>query len=271
MVGRAGHRYGVGMTAAATTPPVGVLLRQWRERRRISQLDLALQADISARHLSFVETGRSKPTSAMIRRLAEQLDVPLRERNTLLLAGGFAPGYRQRELDAPELGAVQRALRQVLAGHDPFPAVVVNRWWELVEGNSALNLLLVDVAPSLLEPPVNVLRVSLHPDGMAPGIVNLPEWRGHVLARLHRQAVATGDRRLVELHDELRAYPGGVTGSPSAADVVVPLRFRRGADELSFFSMTAIFGTPMDVTVEELAIELFYPADQATDTALRRR
>ena len=262
-----------GMTAVAARPtagrPVGALLREWRERRRLSQLDLSIQAEVSTRHLSFVETGRSQPTADMILRLAERLDVPLRDRNALLLAGGYAPAFKERALDEPALAAVRTALRQVLAGHEPYPAVVVNRWWELVDGNASVALLTAGAAGWLLEPPVNVLRLSLHPDGMAPRIANLAQWRSHLLGGLQRQIQATGDERLAELHEELLGYPGGHAGARAATDVVVPLRYRSGERELSFFSITAIFGTPMDVTVEELAIESFYPADEATATALR--
>jgi len=256
--------------------PVGDLLREWRQRRQLSQLDLALAAEISARHLSFVETGRSRPTSEMILRLTEHLEVPLRDRNTLLLAGGYAPAYPEHRLDGPELAAVRGALRHVLAGHDPYPAVVVNRWWELVDGNAAVAVFTEAVAPELLAPPANVLRLSLHPDGMAPRIVNLAEWRGHLLSRLQRQVAATGDAKLAELLTELRHYsgaehPGGEDGTPAPSDVVVPLRYRHGDRELSLFSMTAVIGTPMDVTIEELAIESFYPADQATAEVLWAR
>ena len=247
----------------------GDLLRQWRQRRRLSQLDLAIAAAVSSRHLSFVETGRSRPTSDMILRLAEHLDVPLRDRNALLLAGGYAPAYPERGLAAPELQAVQDALQKVLKGHEPYPAVVVNRWWELVAANAGIALFTGQVKPELLEPPVNVLRLSLHPDGMAPQIANLPEWRAHLLARLRHQAEATGDTRLADLHDELAAYPGGQAEPPPArADVVVPLRYRANGRELSFLSITAVVGTPMDVTVSELAIESFYPADAPTAAAL---
>jgi transcriptional regulator with XRE-family HTH domain len=246
----------------------GDLIREWRQRRRLSQLDLAIAANVSSRHLSFVETGRSRPTSEMILHLAEHLDVPLRDRNALLLAGGFAPAYPERGLAEPELQAVRNALKRVLDGHEPFPAAVVNRWWELVDANAGIALFTGGVSPELLEPPVNVLRLSLHPDGMAPRIANLPEWRAHLLARLHRQAEATGDQRLVALHDELSAYPGGRAGTPGPADVVVPLRYRAPQAELSFLSITAVIGTPMDVTVEELAIESFYPADAQTAKAL---
>ena len=246
----------------------GDLIREWRQRRRLSQLDLAIAANVSSRHLSFVETGRSHPTSQMILHLAEHLDVPLRDRNALLLAGGYAPAYPERTLAAPELRAVQGALARVLAGHEPYPAAVVNRWWELVDANAGIGLFTGGVSPALLEPPVNVLRLSLHPDGMAPRIANLPEWRAHLLARLHRQAEATGDQRLFTLHDELKAYPGGQGASPAVTDVVVPLRYRTPRAELSFLSITAVIGTPMDVTVEELAIESFYPADDQTAAAL---
>jgi len=246
----------------------GDLIREWRQRRRLSQLDLAIAANVSSRHLSFVETGRSRPTSEMILHLAEHLEVPLRDRNALLLAGGFAPAYPERGLAEPELQAVRGALKRVLDGHEPYPAAVVNRWWELVDANAGIALFTGGVSPELLEPPVNVLRLSLHPDGMAPRIANLPEWRAHLLARLHRQAEATGDPRLVTLYAELEAYPGGQAAVPDRADVVVPLRYRTPRAELSFLSITAVIGTPMDVTVEELAIESFYPADDQTAAAL---
>jgi transcriptional regulator with XRE-family HTH domain len=249
--------------------PVGELLREWRERRRLSQLDLSIQADISTRHLSFVETGRSQPTPAMIMRLTDQLDVPLRERNTLLLAGGYAPAYPQHGLDEPELDNVRAALRQVLAGHEPNPAVIVDRWWELIDSNAAIAMLSEGCAPELLEPPVNVLRLSLHPDGMAPRIVNLAQWRAHLLTQLQHRARALGDRRLSELHDELRGYPGGLEEVTSPPGVVLPLRYRLGDQELSFFSISAKVDTATDVTVEELSIEAFYPTDAATAETLR--
>jgi len=252
----------------AATRPVGELLREWREHRRLSQLELSIQADISTRHLSFVETGRSKPTPEMILRLGEQLDVPLRERNVLLLAGGYAPAYPQHGMDEPELESVRAALSQVLTGHLPFPAVVINRWWELVDANSAISVFLDGCAPELLEPPVNVLRLSLHPDGMAPRITNLPQWRAHLLTQLHRRADALSDQRLRDLHAELSELPGGLATAPRHTDVVLPLRYRVGERELSFFSIAAAVGTATDVTVEELHIEAFYPADQETATAL---
>lgn len=251
--------------------PVGELLRDWRQRRRLSQLDLALDAEISSRHLSFVETGRSKPSSEMILRLAERLEVPLRERNQLLLAGGFAPAYSESKLSAPEMSAVTSALRQLLDAHQPNPALIVDEGWDLVDANAAVDLFLTGAAPELLEPPVNALRLSLHPDGMASRIVNLGEWRAHILARLRRQAERSGSASLVELWEELRAYPGGEQ-QPAAGQgaIVVPLRYRYEGTELSFLSISAAFGTPMDVTVEELAIEAFYPADASTAEFLTR-
>src|ERR671916_2740636 len=194
------------MTAFAAAP-LGDLLRDWRTRRRLSQLDLALEAGVSARHLSFLETGRARPSRDMVLRLAEELDVPLRDRNRLLLAAGFAPAYEERPLEAPELEPIRRAVAQVLTGHEPFPAAVVDRWWNLVAANRNVSIFLEGVAPELLEPPANVLRASLHPDGMAPRIVNLAEWRGHLLDRLRREVAATADARLAELLAELDGYP----------------------------------------------------------------
>jgi len=258
------------MAAAPFQRPVGALMRQWRERRRLSQLDLAMQADISTRHLSFVETGRSTPSRAMVLHLAEQLDVPLRERNGLLVAAGYAPVYAETALDDPQLSAVRAAVRQVLTGHEPYPAVVVDRQWTLVDANAGVALLTEGVAPELLAPPANALRVSLHPDGMAPRIVNLGEWRAHLLGRLRRQAAHTADPALVQLYDELRAYPCDQpeVELPGSGDIVVPLRLRHAGRELAFFSTVATFGTPLDITVAELAIDAFFPADPATTAVL---
>jgi transcriptional regulator with XRE-family HTH domain len=244
--------------------PVGQLLREWRERRRLSQLDLSIQAEISTRHLSFVETGRSRPTPEMILRLTEQLDVPLRERNALLLAGGYAPAYPEHGLAEPELESVRAALRQVLAGHQPYPAVVIDRWWELLDSNAAIALLVQECAPELLEPPVNVLRLSLHPKGMAPRIVNLGEWRAHLLTQLQRRAELLGDQRLRDLRAELLEYPGGSDRAVPTSAAVLPLHFRYGDQVLSFFTIHAVVDTAMDVTVDELAIESFYPANSST-------
>ena len=262
---------------------VGPLLRSWRQRRRLSQLDLALEAGVSARHLSFIETGRSRPSAEMVLHLADELGVPLRERNQLLLAAGYAPRYGERTLDEPEMKPVRDAVELVLAGHEPYPAVVVDRAWNMVAGNRAVALLTEGVAPELLEPPVNVLRVSLHPDGLAPRIANFEEWRGHLLERLGRQAATTGDADLAALYDELSEYPHGgsdgqdpgagsgpAAGGGPAPDIVIPLRLSAGDGELAFFSTVTTFGTPVDVTVSELAIESFFPADAATAEAVAR-
>ncbi|MBN9099126.1 MAG: helix-turn-helix transcriptional regulator [Pseudonocardia sp.] len=247
---------------------VGELVRSWRQRRRLSQLDLAVAADVSSRHLSFIETGRSKPSSQMLIHLSEHLDIPLRERNALLLAGGFAPAYPEHGLDAPPMAAVNEAIERVLAAHQPYPAVVVDRHWEMVAANPAIGVLIEGCATHLLEPPVNVLRLSLHPDGMAPRIANLGAWRAHLLARLRRDVDSTGDAVLAELLTELGSYPGGAAPEPPPT-LVVPLIYRRGDTELAFFSTTTVFGTPLDVTVSELAIEAFYPEDETTAAALR--
>jgi len=245
---------------------VGVRLREWRATRRMSQLELSVQAGVSARHLSFVETGRSRPTREMILRLAEELDVPLRSRNELLLAGGYAPAHAESDLDGPPLAAILSSLRDVLAGHEPYPALLVDRHWTMVDANDAVTPLTAGCAAWLLEPPVNVLRLSLHPAGLAPRIGNLAEWRTHVLHRLDRQAAATADPVLRDLHTELAGYPGG-TSSVRPTGLVVPLRL----DDLALFSITSVLGTPLDVTLHELAIESFLPADAATADALRRR
>jgi len=250
--------------------PVGELLREWREQRRLSQLELSSRAEISTRHLSFVETGRSAPSRSMVLNLTEQLDVPLRERNRLLLAAGYAPLYGETSLDAPRMAAIRAAVGQVLAGHEPYPAVVVDRMWQLVDSNASSRLLIDLVAPELLEPPVNVLRLSLHPEGMAPRIVNLGEWRAHLLVQLRRQVAVTADPGLAELYAELDGYPGGDDPGPAdASGVIVPLRLRHESGELAFFSTVATFGTPLDVTVAELAIESFFPADAHTAAVLR--
>jgi transcriptional regulator with XRE-family HTH domain len=247
---------------------VGELLRHWRSRRRLSQLELSAQAGVSTRHLSFVETGRSRPTRDMILRLAGELDVPLRARNDMLHAAGYAPAYPENDLRGPRLATVLASLRAVLAGHEPYPALLIDRHWTMIDANAAIAPLIAGSAGWLLEPPVNVLRLSLHPEGMAPRIRNLPEWRAHVLHRLDHQAAATADAELAALHDELAALPGGTApGTPD--DMVVPLRYDAGGRQLSFFSITSMLGTPLDVTLAELAIESFLPADAATADALR--
>ncbi|SDC12188.1 helix-turn-helix domain-containing protein [Actinokineospora iranica] len=260
--------------AYAPERSVGALLRQWREHRRLSQLDLSLQAEVSTRHLSFVETGRSAPSREMVLHLSDILGLPLRERNQMLLAAGYAPVYSRTALDSPRMTAVRTAVRQVLTGHEPYPAVAVDRGWHLVDANDSLRALLQGVAPGLLAPPANVLRISLHPDGLAPRIVNLGEWRAHLLARLRGQITLTADEKLAALHDELSAYPCAQPEpeiDQHAADVVVPLRLRTRDAELAFFGTVTTFGTPLDITVAELAIESFFPADQATAEALRGR
>lgn len=266
-------RYGGGMPELAARPRVGALLREWRERRRLSQLDLAVQAGVSARHVSFVETGRSRPSAEMVLQLADHLDVPLRHRNALLLAAGYAPAFAQRDFDDPEMGPVRAAIDRLLEGHEPYPALVVDRHWGLVAANSAVAMLTAGVAAHLLEPPVNVLRLGLHPDGLAPRILNLAEWRAHLLDRLSRQAVVSGDPALFALHEELAALPGGDAHGravdPDVSEIAVPLRLAADGEELAFISTVASFGTAIDVTVSELAIESFFPADDATARFLR--
>ena len=258
------------------TQPVGNLLRDWRRRRRLSQLDLACEADISTRHLSFLETGRSLPSREMILHLAEQLDIPLRERNALLVAAGYAPVFRERILADPTLQAARKVVDLVLAGHEPFPAIAIDRHWTMVASNRAVPLLITGVEPALLETPVNVLRLSLHPKGLAPRIVNLEEWRQHLLARLRRQVDATADSVLAELLNELGGYPvpGGnkhkATNNTDYAGVAVPLRLATEEGTLSFLSTTTVFGTPVDITLSELALESFFPADAITSDTLSR-
>jgi transcriptional regulator with XRE-family HTH domain len=278
-----------------TSAQVGSLLREWRERRRLSQLGLAVDAGVSARHVSFVENGRARPSPEMVLHLAERLEVPLRERNQLLLSAGYAPVYGQRTLDDVEMRPVREAIGQVLGGHEPFPALVVDQHWNMVAANRGLAVLTEGVAAELMEEPVNVLRVALHPKGLAPRIANLAEWRTHLLERLDRQIMATSDPVLVALRDELVAYPatdasgnghgtdggdgpGGdrdglvaTDGAQLARDIVVCLRLRVGDAELAFFSTVATFGTAIDVTISELAIESFFPADQATAEYLQGR
>ncbi|MGJ4906877.1 helix-turn-helix domain-containing protein [Bradyrhizobium sp. HKCCYLS2033] len=249
---------------------VGEHLRQWRQRRHLSQLDLALDAEISARHLSFVETGRSAPSRDMVLKLAERLDVPLRERNVLLVAAGYAPAFQQRPLDDPALKPAREAMNLVLKAHEPNPALAIDRHWNLVAANRMIAPLLTGVSERLLAPPLNVLRVALHPEGLAARTVNLAEWAGHLLERLHRQCEATADADLLKLYEELKSYPFPARSAPLAADsVAIPLRLRVGDDVLSFFSTTMVFGTPVDITLSELALETFFPADELTALRLK--
>ncbi|MFI4934662.1 MAG: helix-turn-helix domain-containing protein [Caulobacterales bacterium] len=253
------------------TSPVGERLREWRQRRRMSQLDLALEAEISTRHLSFVETGRASPSRDMLLNLAETLELPLRERNGLLLAAGFAPVFPQRPLDDPASGPVRAAMERVIAAHEPFPALAVDRHWNLVAANGAVAPLVAGVAPELLTPQVNVLRLGLHPGGLASRTENFGEWRAHLLSRLRRQSVESGDRALVELLSELESYPGGEAPAEPTdpAALAIPFRLRHGGRVLSFISTTMVFGAAREVTLSELAIETFLPADAATAAALQ--
>jgi transcriptional regulator with XRE-family HTH domain len=261
----------------SATQPIGEHLRAWRQRRRLSQLELAVDAEISARHLSFLETGKAQPSRDMVLKLAEHLDVPLRERNTLLVAAGFAPKFQERALDHPSLTAARQAVELVLAAHEPFPALAVDRHWTMVAANKAVAPLLAGIDAALLKPPVNVLRLSLHPKGLAPRIANLTEWRTHLLSRLRQQIEATADEALSALLEELKLYPAHGAASGRAqpardyAGIVVPLELVTSTGTLAFFSTTTVFGTPVDVTLSELAVEAFFPADAATAEALRRR
>jgi transcriptional regulator with XRE-family HTH domain len=255
-----------------TGSAAGDLIRRWRQLRHLSQLELASRTGVSTRHLSFLETGRAQPSRDMVLRLSEDLDIPLRDRNQVLLAAGYAPVHPESSLHSPQMLAIRRALRQLLDGHRPFPAVVVDRWWNIVEANEPLLAMMDGVAEHLLAPPVNVLRVSLHPDGVAPRISNLGEWRGHLLGRLRRQVALTGDDELADLLAELEGYPCDQPEEEShgPGEVVVPMRLRVGDDtEVALLSTVATFGTPLDVTVAELVIESFFPADEASGQVLR--
>ena len=264
-------RYVDGRMATGTkTAGVGPLLRGWRERRRLSQLDLALEAGVSARHLSFVETGRARPSTSMVLNLADQLDVPLRERNQLLLAAGHAPVYEEHGLEEPEMAPIRDTIQRLLDAHEPYPALVVDGAWEMLAANRAVFMLTEGVAPDLLEPPVNVLRLSLHPDGVAPRIVNLGEWRAHIFERLERQVAMSGSPALATLLDELRGYPGPEPEAGLHGDIALPLRVRApDGSELAFITTVATFGTAVEITASELSIETFFPADAATDVAVR--
>jgi transcriptional regulator with XRE-family HTH domain len=258
-------------------PSIGHLIRDWRQLRRLSQLDLALEAEISQKHLSFIESGRSAPSRDMVLLLAEHLGVPLRERNALLLAAGYAPVYLERSLEDPGLQAARSAIDLLLKGHEPYPAVAIDRHWTLLAANKMIAPLLAGVEEAdLLRPPVNVLRLSLHPRGLAPAILNLPEWRGHLLGRLRQQIRATSDPLLAELLAELLSYPvppappaKGRAQDEAEPPIVLPLRLRLGEAVLSLISTTTVFGTPVDVTLSELALETFFPADETTGDALR--
>ena len=257
----------------ASPRPFGEHLKHWRQHRRLSQLDLAQEADISTRHLSFVETGRSVPSREMVLRLAERLEVPLRERNALLVAAGYAPMYRERPLDDPALASARSAVDLILKSHEPYPALAVDRHWNLIAANRMLPHLMAGADASLLQGQVNVLRLSLHPRGLAPRIVNLVQWRAHIFERLRQQIQATSDPVLAALLEELRAYPVAESAQELHMEgehvgVTMPFRFQTPGGVLNFISTTTVFGTPVDITLQELALETFFPADAATAEAL---
>lgn len=252
--------------------PLGEQLRDWRSRRRMSQMDLALETEISTRHLSFIETGRSKSSAQMLQRIADRLGVPHRARNALLLAAGYAPDYQERPLDSPDMAAMRAIVEHVLRGHEPYPALAVDRHWNMVAANAAIAILIEQVAPALLVPPVNVLRIALHPEGLAPQIVNLGEWRDHILHRLDLQIEASADAGLVALREELGGY--AVEANDNRGDhvsgIAVPLVLDTVAGRISFVSTVTIFGTPVDITLSELAIEAFFPADAESAALLQQ-
>src|SRR5215468_11762901 len=252
---------------------VGRHIREWRQRRRKTQLNLALDAEISTRHLSFLETGKAKPSREMVLHLCERLEVPLRERNMLLVAAGYAPVFARRRLDDPALKPARAAVDQVVRGHEPYPALAIDRSWTMVSANRAVAPLLAGLPALLLKPPLNVLRLSLHPEGLAPRIANLPEWRAHLLHRLRHQIEVTADPGLETLVKELRGYPTPISRAPTAPDkfggVVVPLQLVTEGGKLSFLSTTPVFAPPVDVPVSDLAIESFFPADDGTARTLQ--
>lgn len=261
--------------AASDAGSIGTLLRRWRAQRRLSQLDLAGEAGISQKHLSFVESGRSAPSRDMVLRLAEHLDMPLRERNALLVAAGFAPAFGDRPLTDPALGRALAAVERLLHAHEPNPALVLDRHWNIVAANAAVPLLLESVDPELLRPPVNALRLSLHPRGLAPSIVNRAAWRRHLIDRVRRQCRLTRDPALEALLGELLAYPDAAPPAPDeppadpADDIAVPLRLRTPHGVLSFLSTVTVFGTAVEIVLSELTLEAFYPADAHTADVLR--
>ncbi|MCW2650424.1 MAG: hypothetical protein QOE41_2989 [Mycobacterium sp.] len=258
-----------GVTAAsAPTPPFGTLVREWRKRRRLSQLDLAIEAAVSARHVSFIETGRSSPSRTMVLRLAAALDVPPREQNQLLMAAGLAPLFAERTLGDPEMAAVRHGVEQVLRAYHPYPCLAVDRGWRILRANAGAAVLLDAAAPHLLVEP-NALRIALHPEGLAPRIRNLPQWRQHVVGRVRREAALSGSAQLASLLAEIESYPGGFDETHDLGAVAVPLElFTPQGHLLRFLSTVTTFGTGLDLTASELSIEAFLPADEATAAAL---
>jgi transcriptional regulator with XRE-family HTH domain len=264
------------MTTATGRPQVGPLVRDWRLRRRLSQMDLALEVGVSPRHLSFVETGRSRPSPELLLALAAGLDVPLRERNRLLLAAGYAPRYRQTSMDDGSMAGIRNALERVLAAHDPYPGVVIDRSWNAVLANAAAERLIGLLPAHLAGPPLNVFRACLHPDGLARVTLNLPEWAAYLLGQLNRLTALTADPEVAALAEEVGGYPdvaaaGGWRSVPAPEEptLLIPWRLDIGGRELSLFTTLTTFGTPQDITLEELAVELFYPADEVTEAFLR--
>src|SRR5215510_3123790 len=254
-------------------PAAGALLREWRQRRNLSQLELATRSAVSVRHLSFIETGRARPSREMVLHLAERLDVPLRERNRLLLAAGFAPVFGERSFDMSEMAPAREALERFLSAHEPYPAVVVDQHWNVVAANRGVAFVNRDVAPELRAPPANALRIALHPDGLASRISNLASWSGYLLARLRREIEATRDPDLESLYRELAAYPGVTTeydpaNPPNPNDIVLMQEFSLDDRQLEFFCTLTTFGTPRDLTPAELTIVALYPASQQTADAL---
>ncbi|WP_328997806.1 helix-turn-helix transcriptional regulator [Kribbella sp. NBC_00709] len=257
-------------TAVSSGETIGTLVKRWRERRRRSQLDVSLAADLSAKHLSYIETGRSNPSREMIERICDELDVPLRERNRFYLAAGFAPAHRERPF--ADLGVAKDAVHAVLTGMEPSPAVAVNVRWDLLAMNRAMRPFLSDLPTDLAGPPVNMLRATLHPDGLAPMVRNLQQWRSHVVRRVRRQLERTADDGLAGLLLELESYGGApVTsaGSTLADDLVVPLQLSTPYGDLDFLYAATVFGSPRDVTLDEIAIETFFPANAITTAILR--
>ncbi|KOG55348.1 XRE family transcriptional regulator [Streptomyces griseoflavus] len=264
----------VSSKTASGTAGVGALLREWRLRRRVSQLDLALRADSSARHISFVETGRSRPSREMVLRLAEHLDVPVRDRNVLLIAAGYAPGFPETPLNDPSMDALRGGVERLLAVYEPFPALVVDGTYHVVAANRGIQALMAGVGAELLEPPLNAMRITLHPAGLAPRIRNFLEWREHLLTQMQRQLAVVRSAPLRALFEEVSGYPLPAGGRETAADgghapYALPMVIEHDGRVLSFISTIATFNTPMDVTVSELALETFLPADQETAGHLR--
>jgi transcriptional regulator with XRE-family HTH domain len=253
-------------------PGFGKHLCEWRRRRRLSQLELALRTDVSQRHLGFVELGRARPSRGLVLRLAEELDIPLRERNVWLVAAGFAPVFHETPLHDASLKPLMAAIGHTIAAHKPFPAFAIDRQWNVVASNAALPELYEGVSAELLQPPVNVMRLTLHPDGLAPRILNLDAWEDHLLTRLRREVELTADPRLCDLLREaetLHRPPGRQAHADPPPALAIPLRVQTRLGTLSFFSTVTVFGTPVDVTISEIALELLYPADRETDLAVR--